>query len=96
LLGGNGRLRTSWASEAFILKAKGASRYRVATHLTAEFIKTIPTQLALQALALPEVCTLQGGVPIKIEGEIVGGVGISGGSGEQDIAISLAAAASIA
>jgi uncharacterized protein GlcG (DUF336 family) len=84
------------ASEASILKAKGASRYRVATHLTAEFIKTIPTQLALQALALPEVCTLQGGVPIKIEGEIVGGVGISGGSGEQDIAISLAAAASIA
>ena len=84
------------ASEASIMKAMGASRYCVATHLTAEFVKTIPTQLALQALALPDVCALQGGVPIKIEGEVVGGVGVSGGSGEQDIAISLAAAASLA
>jgi uncharacterized protein GlcG (DUF336 family) len=67
----------------------------IATHLTAEFAKTIPAQLAHQALGLPEVCVLQGGVPIKIEGEVVGGVGVSGGSGEQDIAISLAAAASI-
>jgi uncharacterized protein GlcG (DUF336 family) len=83
------------ASEASIMKAKGACRYRVATHLTAEFAKTIPAQLAHQALGLPEVCVLQGGVPIKIEGEVVGGVGVSGGSGEQDIAISLAAAASI-
>ena len=83
------------ASEASIMKAKGASRYRIATHMTAEFLKTIPAQLAIHALALPEVCALQGGVPIKIEGEVVGGVGVSGGSGEQDIAISLAAAAII-
>ncbi len=83
------------ASEASIMKAKGASRYRVATHVTAEFLKTIPAQLASQALSLPEVCALQGGVPIQVEGEIVGGVGVSGGSGEQDVAISLAAAASI-
>ena len=83
------------ASEASIMKAKGASRYRIATHTTAEFLKTIPAQLAFHPLSLPEVCALHGGVPIKIEGEVVGGVGVSGGSGEQDVAISLAAAASI-
>jgi len=30
-----------------------------------------------------------------MEGEVVGGVGVSGGSAEQDTAISLAAAASV-
>jgi glc operon protein GlcG len=83
------------ASEASIMKAKGASRYRAATHTTAEFLKTIPAQLAQHALSLPEVCALPGGVPIQLKGEVVGGVGVSGGSGEQDVAISLAAAASI-
>jgi uncharacterized protein GlcG (DUF336 family) len=82
--------------EASIMKAKAASRYRVATHTTAEFLKTIPAQLAFHALALPDACALQGGVPIKVEGEVVGGIGVSGGSGEQDISIALAAAASIA
>jgi uncharacterized protein GlcG (DUF336 family) len=84
------------ASEASVMKAKGASRYRIATHTTAEFLKTIPAQLAHHALSLPEACALQGGAPIQIKGEVVGGVGVSGGSGEQDIAISLGAAASIA
>ena len=78
--------------EASIMKAKGASRYRIATHVTAEFVKTLPPQLAQHALSLPEVCAFQGGVPIQVEGEAIGAVGISGGSGEQDIAIALAAA----
>jgi uncharacterized protein GlcG (DUF336 family) len=83
------------SSEASIMKAKGAARYRIATHTTAEYVKTLPAQLAQHALSLPDVCALHGGAPIKIEGEVVGGVGVSGGSGEQDTAISLAAAASV-
>lgn len=83
------------ASEASIMKAKGASRYRTATHMTAEFLKTMPVQLAQHALSLPEVCAFHGGVPIQLKGEVVGGVGVSGGSGEQDVAISQAAATSI-
>ena len=83
------------SSEASMMKAKGAARYRMATHLTAEFVKTLPAQLAQHALSLPEVCAFQGGVPFRVEGEVLGGVGVSGGSGEQDIAIALAAAASI-
>jgi len=83
------------SSEASIMKAKGASRYGVATHLTAEYLKNLSAPLAQHALSLPDVCAFQGGVPIRIEGEVLGGIGVSGGSGEQDIAIALASAASI-
>jgi len=83
------------ASEASILKARGAARYRIATHMTAEFVKSLPTALAQHALSLPEVCAFLGGVPIQIDGEVVGGVGVSGGSGEQDVAVSTAAAAGL-
>ena len=83
------------SSEASIMKAKGAARYGIATHLTAEYLKNLSAPLAQHALSLPDVCAFQGGVPIRIEGEVLGGIGISGGSGEQDIAIALASAASI-
>jgi uncharacterized protein GlcG (DUF336 family) len=83
------------SSEASIMKAKGAARYRIATHTTAEYLKMLPAQLAQHALSLPEVCAFHGGAPIQSEGEVVGGVGVSGGSGEQDTAIALAAAASV-
>ena len=34
-----------------------------------------------------------GGVPLKVNGQIVGAVGVSGGSGEQDQVVAEAAAA---
>jgi glc operon protein GlcG len=83
------------APEASMMKAKGASRYGVATHVTAEHVKNIPVQLAQHVLSMPDACAFQGGVPITLEGEVLGAVGISGGTGAQDIAIALAAAASI-
>jgi uncharacterized protein GlcG (DUF336 family) len=57
------------ASEASIMKAKAPARYRIATHTTAELVKTLPAQLAQHALSLPEICAFHGGVPIQIEGE---------------------------
>jgi uncharacterized protein GlcG (DUF336 family) len=39
------------------------------------------------------VMIFAGGVPLKVNGQIVGAVGISGGSGEQDQAVAEAAAA---
>ena len=32
-----------------------------------------------------------GGFPIEVDGEVVGGIGVSGGNGEQDIAVATAA-----
>jgi uncharacterized protein GlcG (DUF336 family) len=72
---------------AALLKAKGAARSGTPTHLIAEFVKTLPPAIALQALSLPDVCAFQGGVPIKNGMNVIGGVGIAGGSGEQDIEI---------
>ena len=34
-----------------------------------------------------------GGFPIEVDGEVVGGIGVSGGNGEQDIAVATAALA---
>ena len=39
------------------------------------------------------VMIFAGGIPIKVNGQIVGAVGVSGGSGEQDQAVAEAAAA---
>jgi uncharacterized protein GlcG (DUF336 family) len=39
------------------------------------------------------VMIFAGGIPIKVSGEVVGAVGVSGGSGEQDQAVAEAAAA---
>jgi len=39
------------------------------------------------------VMIFAGGIPIKVDGQIVGAVGVSGGSGEQDQAVAEAGAA---
>lgn len=49
--------------------------------------------LSLQNAALAsggKLTTLKGGVPIEIDGQIVGGVGVGGGSGDQDLAVAKA------
>ena len=83
------------AMDAALMKARGAARYRAATHLTAEYLKSLPAGLASHALALPDLCAFQGGVPIRIGAEVIGAIGVAGGSGEQDIAIATEAAAAL-
>jgi uncharacterized protein GlcG (DUF336 family) len=39
------------------------------------------------------VMIFAGGIPLKVDGQVVGAVGVSGGSGEQDQAVAEAAAA---
>ncbi|MBN9520203.1 heme-binding protein, partial [bacterium] len=36
------------------------------------------------------VTTLKGGVPVVIDGQVVGGVGVGGGTGEQDAEVAKA------
>ena len=83
---------TPGSMDAASMKTKGAARYRSATHVTREYLKTVPAGLAGHALSLPELCAFQGGVPIRIGDEVIGAIGIAGGSGEQDIEISQSAA----
>ena len=51
------------ASEASIMKARGAAWYGIATHKTADYLKNVPPQIAQHALSLTEACAFQGGVP---------------------------------
>jgi uncharacterized protein GlcG (DUF336 family) len=73
--------------DAALMKARSAAHTGMPTHLISQFIQTLPPAIANQALSLPNVCAFQGGMPIKCNGTTVGGVGIAGGSGEQDIEI---------
>jgi hypothetical protein len=51
LANGNRRLRTTRSVRSIHPVASGAARYRIATHTTAEFMKTLPTQLAQHGLS---------------------------------------------
>jgi glc operon protein GlcG len=46
----------------------------------------------IAALALPEATPLQGGVPITVDGKVIGAIGVSGETPTQDEAIALAGA----
>ncbi|MGO9600035.1 MAG: heme-binding protein [Isosphaeraceae bacterium] len=43
-----------------------------------------------------KLSALQGGVPIVVDGQVIGGVGVAGGSGEQDTQVARAAAQALA
>src|SRR6185369_11714179 len=47
----------------------------------------------LRFLSIPELYAVQGGVPLVANNKIVGAIGVSGGSGEQDLQVALAAVA---
>lgn len=55
-----------------------------------EAVRT-PIGLATQG----DVTGLPGGLPIRINGDLVGGIGVGSGSGEQDVAVAQAALAAI-
>jgi glc operon protein GlcG len=50
---------------------------------------------ALGMASAGTVTGLKGGLPIRINGELVGGIGVGSGSGDQDLEVALAALAAI-
>ena len=75
-------------------KAVTASQLKAPTHVLSEIGLKVP---ALQQAfdKNPDILTISGGFPLIIEGQVVGGVGISGGDFEQDKAIGAKAAQAI-
>ena len=51
-----------------------------------------PNGSALRLLALPNVTPLQGGLPIVVDGKIIGGIGVSGVTAAQDEVVAKAGA----
>jgi len=63
-----------------------------------DFFNRIKDDPALLAGAphIPRIAVFGGGLPIKIDGAVVGGIGVSGGSVEQDVACAQAGLDAIA
>ncbi len=71
-----------------IKKAQTATAYRRPTKVFEDRIKAGDAQLTL----LPGVMPLEGGVPIVVNGQLVGGIGVSGVTAAQDGQIAKAGA----
>ena len=68
-------------------KAWTAARREVATQDLADAIGMFPEPALLSYVKQPQVSLIGGGVPIVVNGQVVGGIGASGGSIAQDIEI---------
>ena len=80
-----------------ITKAVSAVTRRRATAEELTIRKDDPTHPIRTALAAgtDRVTSLSGGLPIFVEGQLVGGIGVSGGRGNEDIDVALAAITSL-
>lgn len=66
-----------------------ANAWGHATHEIYEYISKSPATL-VGIPQIPRYMVFGGGFPIKIDGEIVGGIGVSGGNAEQDMMVARA------
>ena len=66
-------------------KAWTAASFAMSTANFAEMLRALPEEVRTGLCEHPRVTTLPGGAPIMQDGRLAGAVGISGGSGEQDI-----------
>jgi glc operon protein GlcG len=73
-------------------KARTAARYRRPTRALEDAVQKFGFNYIL---TLDDVTASRGGVPLVEDGKIIGAVGCSGGTGSQDEALCLAAAATI-
>jgi glc operon protein GlcG len=75
--------------EVAIGKARTAAIFRRPSKVFEDQVKNG----RVAALALPGATPLQGGIPITVEGKVIGAIGVSGNSPQEDEEIALAGAA---
>ena len=75
-------------------KAYTAVSFGIATHEWFEFVKNDPPLLH-GIIKTPRLVVFGGGYPIKIDGQVVGGIGVSGGHYEQDMKVASVALAAL-
>ena len=75
--------------EVAICKARTAAIFRRPSKVFEDQVK----DGRVAALALPGATPLQGGIPIAVEGKVIGAIGASGNSPQEDEEIALAGAA---
>jgi uncharacterized protein GlcG (DUF336 family) len=75
--------------EVALAKARVAARFRRATRA---FEDRVIKDGRVNLLSLPGVVAVEGGVPLVIDGIVIGAVGVSGGTGVEDGQVAAAAA----
>ncbi len=75
-------------------KAYTAAAFRTPTQALAQRSQDQLTQ-AVSFANLPRVTLLPGGLPISVGGSVIGGLGVGGGTGDQDVEIAEAALAAV-
>ena len=70
------------AIDVCLKKAESAVRYKRPGKAFADRMASQP-----QVMVLPGAFPFEGGLPIVIEGEVIGGIGVSGAASEQDVQI---------
>lgn len=83
---------TQYASmEVAQAKARSSALYR---RSTLAFFQSVASG-RVQSLSLPDVVAIEGGVPLVLNGRLVGAIGVSGGSAEQDGVVAAAGVAAL-
>ena len=72
-------------------KAFTAAAVKKGTHVLTDKVKPEQDLFGLNLTNNGRIVTFGGGLPIVVEGEVIGGVGVSGGSVDEDIAVAEAA-----
>lgn len=75
-------------------KATTSASFNAPTHTLAEAFRADPVLLASFS-TIPNVTLIPGGYPIMLDGSLVGAIGVSGGTGEEDQQCAEAALAAI-
>lgn len=74
-------------NEVAFLKAKTAFLFRCPSHMLRTLVEKIPFLLQTIQQVPGDACMIEGGLPLTINGSVIGGVGVSGGNFEQDLLI---------
>lgn len=72
------------SAETAMDKAYTAASFRFPTSQWPDALASFPPVVQQNILQRPRLVVFGGGIPIEIEGEVVGAIGVSGGSAEQD------------
>ena len=89
------RMDNAWIGsvDISINKAWTARAFDIATKDLAPFCQSGGQFFGIHASNHGRVMIFAGGIPLKKDGRVVGGIGVSGGSGEQDQSVAEAGAA---
>lgn len=83
------------AAQWAIDKAVTAASFRAPTHVLAQGMEGAPLSAVASFIAQSHVTLVPAGLPLVVDGAVVGAVGASGGSPEQDLEVAQAAAAAL-